>query len=337
MVTCNYLSKGIDSLFFQIIKYKRFFYRVWVILLLLQHNPQFMIQTGKYAIVKCVEKNVNGWLMADDSGNEVLLPVREITHELDNQKEHEVFVYDGKDGEPLATLETAYAEVNQVAYLQVVDTAPFGVFMDWGIPKDLLVPNREQENEMVVDGWYLVYLFTDKVTGKITASTKITKFLSSDISEVNEGDEVDLTICDETKLGINVVVNHQYDGLLYHNEIFSDLHLGDRVKGFVKKKREDGKLDISLTQNAHLHINADAQKILDQLVEKNGFLPYHDKSEPEEIYNTFEMSKKSFKRAIGSLYKNKQIAIKEDGIHLLTNNPPKKEKAPSRWSFRKED
>lgn len=285
-----------------------------------------MIELGKYNTVKPVEKTSDGWLLADEEGSEVLLPHREIDENFNEENELNVFVYNDKDSSLVATLNTADAEIGEVGYMQAVSIAPFGAFLDWGIPKDILVPLREQKDDMIEDGWYLVYVYKDEISGKLTASSKINRYLETENIELKEGDAVELTIWDETKLGVNVIVNHKYSGLLFHNEIFSDLHLGDKTRGYVKNVREDGKLDVTLQSRGHLNIEPDAAYILQKLEDENGFIALNDKSDPKTIYNTLEISKKSFKRALGALYKKRQIRIEEDGIYLI---PEDQESLPS--------
>ena len=192
-----------------------------------------------------------------------------------------------------------------------------GAFLEWGLMKDLLVPFREQKMPMREGKWYLVYVHLDHVTERIVASARVDKFLDNvpPVYEFNQ--EVDLLVADETEIGYKVIINNLHWGLVYHNEIYRRLERGEHLKGYIKEVREDEKIDVSLTRLGYEKVEGIAGIILDALKVQNGFLPVHDKSPAEEIYSLFGCSKKSFKQAIGALYKKKLISIEPAGIRLI--------------------
>lgn len=189
--------------------------------------------------------------------------------------------------------------------------------MDWGLEKDLFVPFREQPAKMITGRFYLVYLYQDAETGRLTASANLKRFLNQTPPDVKEGDEVELIAWEASPLGMKVIVNHQYAGLIFQSELFAPLQTGEVRKGYVLKVREDGKLDISLRKPGYASISDEAERILEYLNSHNGFLPLTDNSTPEEITAHLAMSKKSFKKAVGLLYKNKRIRLEADGIYIV--------------------
>lgn len=250
-----------------------------------------------------------------DGTDDVLLPTRYVPSKTKEGDRLKVFIYRDSEDRIICTTQRPHAGVNEFAYLKVKDTNPVGAFMDWGIDKDLLVPFREQKNKLQRGQWCLVYLYLDEKTDRIAATAKVAKYFHSE-PEVEEGEAVELLVTNETELGVNVVVNNRYKGLIYHNDLFHDVLEGDRIKGYVKAVRQDGKLDISLRQVGLANLETGAQQILDELTAGNGFLPLHDKSDPEDIQSLLQMSKKNFKRSVGILYKKELITIAKNGIRL---------------------
>ncbi|WP_462248522.1 CvfB family protein [Ekhidna sp.] len=250
-----------------------------------------------------------------DGEIDILLPNKYIpggTREGDKLK---VFVYRDSEDRIICTTQKPYAQVNEFAFLKVIDTTNVGAFLDWGIDKDLLIPFREQNNKLRKGHWCLVYLFLDEKTDRLAATAKVAKYFNREIT-VSEGDEVDLLIANTTDLGVNVVVNNSHRGLIYESELFHDVLEGDRIKGYIKTIREDGKIDVSLRKEGLENLEMGAQQILDELKNNDGFLPIHDKSDPEEIQSLLQMSKKNFKRSVGILYKKRMITLVKDGIQL---------------------
>jgi len=191
------------------------------------------------------------------------------------------------------------------------------LFLDWGMVKELFCPFKEQAFKMKKGGWYLVYCFVDEKTDRLVASSKTNKFLSNQELTVEEFEEVDLIVSHLSEIGMNVIVNKKHSGLIFKDNIFQDISVGDKLKGIVKKIRKDNKLDIALGQVGYRNIEPNAETIMTELEDNSGFLNLTDKSNPEDIKELLQMSKKSFKKAVGSLYKQKLITIKEDGIYLV--------------------
>jgi uncharacterized protein len=196
-----------------------------------------------------------------------------------------------------------------------VDVAPFGAFLDWGLDKDLLVPKLEQHRPMEKDKSYIVYVKQDK-TERLIASSKLDYFLDKSFPQYQKGDEVSLLISEKTMLGTKVIINDQHWGLIHASDIFQPLHYGKRIRGYIKTVREDGKIDVVLRKMGQDNTNDLAQRIMSQLRKMDGFLPFHDKSSPEDIMRAFNESKKNFKNAIGQLYKEGAITLEADGIRI---------------------
>jgi len=254
----------------------------------------------------------------DRNYNGILLPKRYVPKGIEVGDFIDVFIYRDSEDRIIATRLDPYIRVGEFAYLNVNKVESYGAFLDWGLPKDLFVPVSQQRSLMVDNGYYLVFAYLDKQTDRIAATAKVHRHLKNEAEDLEVGQEVEVLICDETDLGVRVIVNNKFWGLLYHNEIFQNLSEGQKTIGFVKTIRvEDHKLDITLKKEGMAEVKDARSLIIEALHDANGFLPLHDKSDPEAIYDELEMSKKVFKKAIGNLYKDKMIAIKKDGIHLL--------------------
>ena len=248
----------------------------------------------------------------------ILLPKRYVPKGVDVGDFIDVFIYRDSEDRIIATRLKPYISVGEFAYLTVNKVESYGAFLDWGLPKDLFVPISHQRSLMINDGYYLVHAYIDKQTDRITATAKVHKHLLNEAEGLSVGDEVDLLICDETDLGVRVIINHKFWGLIFHNEIFQHLEEGQKTKGYVKAIREsDQKIDITLKKVGMAEVKDAKSEIIEALRDSEGFLPLHDKSDPEAIYEELEMSKKVFKKAIGNLYKEKIISIKKEGIYLL--------------------
>ncbi|MEQ8715009.1 MAG: S1-like domain-containing RNA-binding protein [Cyclobacteriaceae bacterium] len=276
-----------------------------------------MIAIGKYNTLRIERFAPPGLYLEDEEGEEVLLPNRWITDEMKADDELEVFIYKDSEDRIIATTEKPYIFRDEFGYLEVKQVTPIGAFLGWGLDKDLLVPFKEQRAKMREGGRYLVYLYLDVETWRLSASAKIQKYIETEDIELEEGEEVDLLICERTDLGVKVIINNLYHGLLYNNEIFKEVRTGDKTTGYVKTIREDGKIDVALEKQGYKSVEPNAQRILDLLSQNEGFLPLHDKSDPEKIKYQLGMSKKLFKKAIGALYKDKRIVIEEKGIRLV--------------------
>jgi uncharacterized protein len=276
-----------------------------------------MIKIGETVhldVVKVVEFGC--YLDAKELG-EVLLPRKHAPQDLAIGDTVKVFLYLDSEDRPVATTQTPKAKVGEFAYLKVVAITNVGAFLDWGLDKDILVPFAEQHRPMEVGHSYLVYLYLDKKDGRITASSKINKFLDDEKPHhFKPGQAVNLIIANSTELGYKAIINHSHWGVLYKDEVFQRLSFGQYKKGFIKHIRPDGKIDLSL-QGGQETRDKYAKIIINYLKKQNGFAPVHDKSDPQLISDLFGMSKGAFKKAIGGLYKKKIIRIEDDGIHLL--------------------
>lgn len=275
-----------------------------------------MIKIGEYNTLEILRLTSVGLFLGDEEGNDILLPNKYVpeTYELGNKLT--VFCYLDHDERPVATSLTPKITLNDFGLLQAVEVNEIGAFLDWGLEKHLFVPYREQARKMETGKWYLVYLYMDDETDRLVASSKTNNFISNEELTVNRFDEVDLIVSRHTEMGAEVIINQKHKGLVYENEIFTELHLGDRLKGVIKKVREDNKIDVSLQQIGYKNIEPTAERILHELERNNGFLGLHDKSDADLVREMLGMSKKSFKKAVGSLYKQKLILIKDDGIYL---------------------
>lgn len=244
----------------------------------------------------------------------LLLPNRYVPEDTQLGDEVDVFIYADSEDQLIATTQSPKALVGQVAFLETVSVDYYGAFMDWGLMKDLLVPFNEQICEMSVGRRYLVYVYIEPDTHRIAGSAKINQFLDLTPANYEENEAVDLIIYEESELGYKAIINHQHIGLLYRNEVFRELTRGQTVKGYIKKQREDGKVDLSLRKPGYQGTDALAAKILKRIEKADGFLPITDKSAPEIIYDTFGVSKKRYKMAVGSLYKQRLVILEKEGI-----------------------
>lgn len=275
-----------------------------------------MMELGKYNTLEILRDTEPGLFLGDDEGNEVLLPNRYVPEQFEIGEQIEVFVYLDNEERPVATTDTPYIKRGDFALLRCNQVTNFGAFMDWGLVKELFCPFKEQAFKMKPGQWYLVYCYLDEESQRLVASSKTKRFLDNSQLTVQKFDEVDVIISHPSEKGMNVIVNKIHSGLIYEDEIFSTLNIGDQMKAYVKKVRPDNKLDITLNQIGYKNIEPSANKVLTQLKANDGYLPLHDKSDPERIKESLQMSKKSFKKAIGNLYKQHLIDIKEDGIYL---------------------
>ncbi|MBQ0116823.1 MAG: GntR family transcriptional regulator [Flavobacterium sp.] len=275
-----------------------------------------MIEIGKYNTLT-IARSTNVGLFLTDGTSDVLLPTKYVPTNFEIDAEIEVFVYLDHEERPVATTLHPYIYLNEFALLKVNYTNSFGAFMDWGLEKDLFVPFKEQARPMETGKRYLIFMHLDDKTNRLVGSSRTNKFLQNDNLTVQVGDEVDLIVSHITEVGINVIINELHKGLLYTNEVYEDLRTGDRVIGYIKFIRPDGKIDVSRNPIGVEVIEPSAEKIMAELKSNNGFLGLNDASHPEEIKTVLKMSKKVFKKAVGSLYKQKLIRIEEDGIYLV--------------------
>ena len=276
-----------------------------------------MIEIGKYNTLT-IDRDTQVGLFLTDGNEDVLLPNKYVPKVFEIGEEITVFVYLDHEQRPVATTLEPYILLNEFALLRVSYVNQVGAFMDWGMEKDILVPFKEQARPMEQGKRYLVYLFMDEKTKRLVASSKTNQFLSNDEITVEVGDEVDLIVSHITDLGINVIINEQHKGLLYKDEVYDEtIRTGDRKRGFIKNIRPDGKIDVALQKQGFEAVEPNAERILDELRANRGFLRLNDNSHPEDIKTVLKMSKKTFKKAVGVLYKQKLIEIKDDGIYLV--------------------
>ena len=276
-----------------------------------------MIRLGEYNTLEILRETDPGLYLGDTQENVVLLPHRYKPENFNIGDMLEVFVYLDYEERPVATTLTPHVLLNDFGYLHCSDVNEFGAFMDWGVQKQLFVPFKEQARPMKVGNWYIVYLSMDEQTNRLVGSSKTNKYLNNDTVTLEKFDEIAIMVTHITDLGANVIVNVKHKGLIFINDIFEDIRTGDTMKAFVKSVREDNKIDVVLQSPGYRSIEPNANFILEELKAAGGFMPLHDKSDPQAIKNELGMSKKSFKKAIGTLYKDKQIAIKPDGIELI--------------------
>jgi predicted RNA-binding protein (virulence factor B family) len=274
------------------------------------------MKIGHYNTLKIARETKVG-LFLTDGKDDVLLPLKYVPAEYNIGDELIVFVYLDHEERPVATTLEPYILMDEFGLLRVNYVNNIGAFLDWGLEKDLFVPFREQARPMEKGKRYLVFAYIDDKTNRIVASSKTNQFLNNENVTLQVGDEVDLIISHITDVGINVIINDQYKGLLYKDQVYDDIRTGDRMEGYIKTIRPDNKIDVTLQKTGYQNIEPNAQKIVDELKASRGFLRLNDNSDPEDIKTVLKMSKKTFKKAIGLLYKDKQIELKEDGIYLI--------------------
>ncbi|MDO7172609.1 S1 RNA-binding domain-containing protein [Mariniflexile sp. AS56] len=276
-----------------------------------------MIRIGEVNTLEILRETDHGAYLVDTEDNEVLLPNRYVPTAFKIYDKLEVFVYLDNEERPVATTDMPHIKVGEFALLRCNAVTEYGAFLDWGLVKELFCPFKEQAFKMKPKGWYLVYCYLDEKTGRLAASSKTNSFLDNKELTVSQFDEVDIIVSHPSDIGMNVIVNKAHMGLIYNDQIFTDLSVGDKLKGIVKKVRPGNKLDISLGQIGYRNIEPNAERIMHELHDNSGFLNLTDKSDPEVIKDVLQMSKKNFKKAVGTLYKQKQIEIKPDGIYLV--------------------
>lgn len=274
-----------------------------------------LIEIGKVNRLQILKSTPQGLYLGDEV-EEILLPNKYIEPSFEIGQMVDVFVYTDSEDRPVATTETPLAQRDEFAWLRVTATTTYGAFLEWGLEKDLLVPFKEQHVRMVVDQCYLVYLYLDDVTDRLVASSKINKFLNPDLKALKPNQQVNLLLGARGDLGYDVIINGQYRGLLYANEIFRPVQSGERTKGFIKRLREDGKIDVALEPQGAVALDSFAKRLMEALKNGEGALALHDKSDPDEIERVLHMSKKNFKKAVGQLYRQRKIVITDEGIRL---------------------
>ena len=276
-----------------------------------------MATVGRYNTLKMLRETSSGYFLDGEELGDILLPGKYAPRHLKEGDETEVFLYFDSEDRIIATKEEPYCEVGEFALLEVVEVNEIGAFLNWGLQKDLLVPFREQKLKMEPGSWHIVYVYIDEKTGRIAASAKVDKFLGLQPADYKPGDEVELFIYGPCPLGFNAIINDAHWGMLYASEVFQPLNRGEHITGYINKVREDGKIDLSLYPAGYKKAQSSAELIIEYLKRNDGFMPLTDKSPADEIYEVFGISKKNFKMAVGSLYKNRVIEIGQNGIRLI--------------------
>lgn len=275
-----------------------------------------MLQIGVYHTLK-IDRETKVGLFLTNGKDDVLLPNKYVPNDFTIGDDLTVFVYLDHEERPVATTLKPFISLNSFAVLKVSYINSFGAFLNWGMEKDLFAPFKEQARPMEKDKRYIVTMYLDKQTGRLAASSKINQFLDKEPLDVEVGQEVDLMVSHITEIGINVIINGKFRGLAYQNEVFETVSPGYKTKGYIKAIRPDGKIDVSFQKQGFEAIDDSAQQVLEALKQNDGVLRLNDNSHPEEIKSVLKMSKKTFKKAIGSLYKQKLIDINNEGIQLV--------------------
>lgn len=275
------------------------------------------MKIGEINTLKVARDTPHGIFLVDEEGEDVLLPGKYLTG---SEKEGDVlavFLYNDSEDRIVATTEKPKIKLNEFAALKVIDVNKSGVFLDWGLEKDLLVPFKEQNKKMQLGNTYVVRMYLDEETDRLVATAKVKKFLSNDDLMIGEKDQVNLIVFNQSDLGYDVIINEKHMGLVFRNEVFAPVKIGDKLTGFVKKIRPDGKIDISLQPDIKTHIENSNDEILNALISHGGVLKLSDQSTPEEIYETLHISKKTFKKSIGNLYKQGKITLDHNQITMV--------------------
>jgi predicted RNA-binding protein (virulence factor B family) len=278
-----------------------------------------MSKIGRLNKLKVIREVEYGVYLEGEIHGEILLPRSDMLERYDIDDEIEVFIYFDSEDRIIATTKIPKLMVGEFGHLKVVSITTIGAFLDWGLTKDLFVPFNEQKEVMEEGKEYLVHPFYDEKSNRIAASSRVERYSGSKTHNFVDEQAVDLIICTETDLGYKAIINNKNWGIIYKNEVFKKLEYGQKIKGYIKKVRNDGKIDLSLEKPGPQKVDSLSQAILDKLIEEEGFLPITDKTSPEIISKMFGVSKKTYKKAIGALYKRKHIILEKDGIRLLDN------------------
>lgn len=274
-----------------------------------------MVKIGEYNVLKVIKEKSMG-VFLDDGDIGILLPKRFVPAGTRIGDEIKVFLYHDGEDRPIATTLQPLGVLGDIVKLKVVSTNAHGAFLDWGLMKDLFIPRSKQKNFMQPMGYYLVKIVMDEQTGRLAATEKFDSFLSNENLTVKEMDLVDLLVYRRSDLGYVVIINNKHTGLLHFNEVYRPIEIGDRFQGFIKKILPENKIDVAAGKPGYNRVEDESSKVLRLLKENDGYLPYHDKSSPEEIYSFFGMSKKTFKMTTGKLYRERKIEFTQTGIKL---------------------
>lgn len=274
------------------------------------------MKVGQKNVLHILRFTSVGAYLGDDADNDVLLPNKYLSDDLEVGNETEVFIYRDSEDRLVATTEEPFIQLNGFAYLKIKEVNFYGAFADWGLEKDLMIPFKEQQQRMEEDHYYLVSLRLDEATDRLYGTTRIAKFLEREPSHAVVGKVLPILVCDQSELGIKVIVDNQYQGLIYHSDIATPLRRGEVVEGYIYTIREDGKVDVRLGKPGYERIDEFSDKLL-SILRKRKTIHLTDKSDPEEIREAVGMSKKAFKQAVGKLYKLRLITLSESSIDLV--------------------
>ncbi|MFR9564967.1 MAG: S1-like domain-containing RNA-binding protein [Rikenellaceae bacterium] len=259
-----------------------------------------------------------GLYLANEEGDEVLLPNRYISLTQQEGDQVEVFVYHDSEDRLVATTEEPAGKVGEVAYMKVVDKNLHGAFLDWGLyGKDLFLPNRNQQGGVMVGNYCAVYLYEDNITGRCVATQKIKNYVFNEDIMISPRDEVSVLVASESEIGFRCVINNRYWGMLYRNQLFRPVKLGDKLQAYVRRITEDNRIDLTLSQQGYKEVKNSAEVLLDLLNDNGGELPINDNSAPERVAQLTQMSKKLFKRSLGVLLKRGEVEMTDKGIRVV--------------------
>ena len=275
-----------------------------------------MIRMGEYNVLKVIKEKPMG-VFLDDGDIGILLPKRFVPAGTKMGDEIKVFLYHDGEDRPIATTQQPYGVLGDIVKLKAVNVTHQGAFLDWGLMKDLFIPKSKIQNYMRPMGEYLVKIVMDEQTGRLAATEKLEPFLSNEILTVKVKDEVELIVYRKTDIGYEVIINKQHKGILHFNEVYRNIEIGDRFPGFIKNILPENKIDVVAGKPGYTRVEDETEKVLRLLKENDGYLPYHDKSSPEDIYSFFGMSKKTFKMTTGNLYKQHKLSFTKTGIQLI--------------------
>lgn len=280
------------------------------------------MKLGDYNDLKILRFTSVGAYLGDEEGNDVLLPNKYLTDEMDIDDVVCVFLYRDSEDRLVATTEDPKIILGQFAYLKVNSVNFYGAFMDWGLEKELMIPFREQKKKLEEDHSYLVHLMMDTSTDRLVGTTKVDKYLKPCTNELSTGDKVQLLICENTDLGTKVIVENKFKGLIFKNDVVRNIHRGQKTTGYVSNVRNDGKLDIRLEKEGYDKVSGSSEKLL-RMLQEHKELQLTDKSDPDDIREIAGMSKKTFKQAVGNLYKQRLIRLESDRIILVEDQKAK--------------
>lgn len=283
---------------------------------LLVYNAR-MADLGRYNTLPILRRTDFGVFLDGGDLGDILLPRKYVTDAMQVGEQIKVFLYTDSEDRLVATTLEPRAQVGECAYLKVVSTSHYGAFLDWGLPKDLLVPFSEQQQKLQEGYSYTVYLFIDTETQRIAASTRLEDWLALDASHFKPRQAVELLIYGKSDLGFKAVVDGTHLGQLYTNEVFRPLHYGERLKGYIKQLRPDGRIDLMLQLPSHIERDQLSEAIIEHLQQNHGVTQLTDKSPPDDIYQVFGVSKSNYKKALGKLYRERLITIDKHQITLL--------------------